>query len=273
MKDVSRGKLISTIGAVLEANLIEQVRFYAKSPLVEIYDEKKMIRFVSGLPISTLNLIAGAQLSDNDLDLQIENALIPFKKYKVPMIWWVGPTTDPKNLGVYLEKHGLKKGFDMPGMYYDLEDLEKELIFPAEFSFRQVDNDSLLQIWAETQSKGFEADPLFTRYIYKFEKSLGTNPDSPWIRYIGFLDEEAVGVSILFCGAGIAAIFNVATDPDFRRQGIGTIMTKIPLMKARDLGYKFGVLKASPVGVHLYRKMHFKRCCKIGLYYLSLNKI
>ncbi|MFW9906090.1 MAG: hypothetical protein ACFFFH_17335 [Candidatus Thorarchaeota archaeon] len=64
------------------------------------------------------------------------------------------------------------------------------------------------------------------------------------------------------------AVFNVATVPKFRRQGIGTIMTKISLLKGKSLGYNYGVLKASSMGMHLYRKMDFKECCKIGLYYL-----
>ncbi len=258
----------SAIGAALEANLIEQVKFYAKSPLAIFYDENNMVRVISGLPVSILNLIVGAKLSD-DIEGQIQNALKPFKKQKVPMIWWVGPTTEPEDLGDSLIDQGLKKSFEMPGMFYDLENLEGELKFPSEFSFKQVNNDNLLKIWAETQSKAFEADSSFTKHIYDFEKTLGTDKSSPWIRYIGFLSKEPVAVSILFHAAGVAAVFNVATMPEFRRQGIGTFMTKIPLLKARSLGYNYGVLKASPMGVHLYRKMQFEECCTIGLYYLS----
>lgn len=270
MDDILSDKSNSAIGAALEANLIEQVRFYGKSPLAIFYDENNIVRFISGFPISILNLIAGTKFSPAKIDDQIKNALIPFKKQKVPMIWWVGPTSEPDDLGDYLIEQGLKKSFDMPGMCYDLENLEDELIFPSKFSCKLVNNDILLKIWAETESKAFEADSSSTKQIYDFEKSLGTNPNSPWTRYVGFIDNEPVAVSILFQAAGVAAIFNVATIPDFRRQGIGTFMTKIPLAKARTLGYNYGVLKASPMGVHLYRKMQFEECCKIGLYFLPV---
>ncbi|MHA2247325.1 MAG: GNAT family N-acetyltransferase [Candidatus Hodarchaeales archaeon] len=268
MNEILKDKSESAIGAALEANLIEQVRLFATSPLVNYYEENNMVRLVTGLPISILNLIAGAKISEDNIEQEIQLALSPFKEQSIPMIWWVGPTTIPKDLGIHLEKEGLKKGFDMPGMFYELEMLEKKLEFPPEFIFKLVENNVLLRTWAETQSKGFEANLSFTKHIYEFEKILGTDSNSPWLRYIRFMDGVPVAVSILFQGAGVAAIFNVATVPEYRRKGIGTLMTKIPLLKARSLGYEYGVLKASPMGTHLYRKMKFKECCKIGLYYL-----
>ncbi|MFX0185074.1 MAG: GNAT family N-acetyltransferase [Candidatus Hodarchaeota archaeon] len=272
MNEILTVKSKSAIGTALEANLIEQVKFYATSPLVNLYDDKDMVRIVTGLPISIFNLIAGATFYENDIDRKIELALKPFKKQKVPMIWWVGSTSTPKDLGTYLENAGLEKSFDMPGMFYDLEKLEKKLDFPSGFTYKLVDNINILRIWTETQTNGFEGNPRENEVIFRFEKSLGFNSNSPWIRFIGFFEDEPVGVSILFLGAGVAAIFNVAIVPEFRRRGIGTLMTKIPLLKAQALGYKFGVLKASPLGARLYRYMRFEECCKIGLYYLSVEQ-
>ncbi|MFX0151737.1 MAG: GNAT family N-acetyltransferase [Candidatus Hodarchaeota archaeon] len=272
MKKILTIKSISTIGTALEANLIEQVKFYGTSPLVNLYDENNMVRIVTGLPISIFNLIAGTTFTENDIDHKIELALKPFKKQKVPMIWWVGPTSTPRNLGTYLEKHGLEKSFDMLGMFYDLEKLENNLNLPPSFIYYRVDTNHLLRLWTETQTEGFEANPNENEDIFRFEKTLGINPNSRWVRFIGFIGEKPVGVSILFLGAGVAAIFNVAVVPKFRRRGIGTLMTKIPLLKARSLGYKYGVLKASPLGAHLYKHLNFKECCKIGLYYLPIKE-
>ncbi|MFX1513245.1 MAG: GNAT family N-acetyltransferase [Promethearchaeota archaeon] len=256
----------SAIAAAIEANLIDQVKYFGKSPLVNFYDDTQMVRIVTGLPVSILNLIAGTRLSEELIEQEIELALKPFRKQKVPMIWWVGPTTLPEDLGSYLEKLGLEKVFDMPGMFYELEKIEKNLEFPPEFTVKVVDNEKILQTWADTETKGFEAHQSDTEHVYNFENTLGTDPNSPWVRYVGFMNKEPVAVSILFQSAGVAAIFNVATVPEYRRHGIGTLMTKIPLFKARSLGYKYGVLKASPLGTYLYQKMGFKECCKIGLY-------
>ncbi|MFW9779229.1 MAG: GNAT family N-acetyltransferase [Candidatus Heimdallarchaeota archaeon] len=267
MASILENRSLTGLSLALEANLIGQVRYYGQSPIIKVFDEHKMVRVVSGVPVSIFNLIAGAQLEETNIEYQIEEALEPFNRYQVPMIWWVGPMTTPKELGTHLETQGLAKIFDMPGMYYELASLEHQLQLPPHFRFEHVTSDDLLRVWAETQTKAFGVASSETQMIYEFEKSLGVRREAPWLRYIGFCNEEPVGVSILFFHAGVAAIFNVATIPEYRRQGIGQLMTKIPLFRARRLGYKFGVLKASKMGQHLYSSMDFAEICKISYYY------
>ncbi|MBU7012993.1 MAG: GNAT family N-acetyltransferase [Theionarchaea archaeon] len=80
------------------------------------------------------------------------------------------------------------------------------------------------------------------------------------------MNDEPVAVSILFLGAGVAAIFNVAVVPEFRRQGLGTLITRAPLLRARLMGYRYGVLKATQMGTKLYKNMKFEKCCTIFMY-------
>jgi len=94
----------------------------------------------------------------------------------------------------------------------------------------------------------------------------GMNPYSQWLRFVGLLNDEPVAVSILFLGAGVAAIFNVAVVPEFRRQGLGTLITRAPLLRARLMGYRYGVLKATQMGTKLYKNMKFEKCCTIFMY-------
>jgi hypothetical protein len=49
-------------------------------------------------------------------------------------------------------------------------------------------------------------------------------------------------------------------------------MTILPLLKARDLGYHYGVLKSTPVGMNLYLSLDFEKCCDISLYFQSFRK-
>ncbi|MFX0085819.1 MAG: GNAT family N-acetyltransferase [Candidatus Hodarchaeota archaeon] len=258
------------LGIALENNLIEQIKFYATSSIVKYYDNVNMTRFVTGFPVSTLNLIAGAKLKSNKIDQEIERALNPFKKEQgFPMIWWVGPNTEPHNIGNYLEKKGFKRIFDMSGMYFDLENLGRMLILPPNFRFELVESEQDLRIWAETQTRAYEGDLANIEFIYKFEKSLGLGPNLPWKRFVGYMKENPVAVSILFEGTEVAGIFNVATIPKIRRTGIGTIMTNMLLFKARELGYEISVLKATPMGEKLYQSLGFIECCKIRAFFLK----
>ncbi len=249
--------------------MIEQIKFYGTSSIVKFYDDIDMTRCITGFPVSTLNLIAGAKLKSEKIDQDIERALEPFKKEQgFPMIWWVGPNTEPHNIGIYLETRGFKRIFNMSGMYFDLENLDRKVVLPPNFRFELVEDEKDLRIWAETQTKAYEGDLTMIDFIYEFEKSLGFGSNLPWQRFVGYIKENPVAVSILFEGTEVAGIFNVATIPKIRRTGLGTIMTNILLLKARKIGYKVSVLKATPMGEKLYQSLGFKECCKIGAFFL-----
>jgi predicted GNAT family acetyltransferase len=49
----------------------------------------------------------------------------------------------------------------------------------------------------------------------------------------------------------------VYTCPEARGQGIGEMMTRDPLLDAHSLGYRYGVLYASPAGARVYRRIGF----------------
>jgi predicted N-acetyltransferase YhbS len=73
-------------------------------------------------------------------------------------------------------------------------------------------------------------------------------------------------MSTLFLGAGAAGIYFVSVHPHVRRLGIGAALTLAPLRAARELGYRIGVLDASPLGEPVHRRLGFTTCCQISLY-------
>jgi ribosomal protein S18 acetylase RimI-like enzyme len=58
-------------------------------------------------------------------------------------------------------------------------------------------------------------------------------------------------------GAG-AHIFNIATHPERRRQGLGSLMKLITIQNAYGVGAEFAYLEATTVGTGVYRRIGFR---------------
>jgi GNAT superfamily N-acetyltransferase len=86
----------------------------------------------------------------------------------------------------------------------------------------------------------------------------GAIAQSPWRAVVGYLDGEPVATNMLVCGAGVAGLYAVGTVPAARGKGIGAATTLHLLLVARALGYRYGVLFASPLGVPVYQRVGFR---------------
>jgi ribosomal protein S18 acetylase RimI-like enzyme len=53
-------------------------------------------------------------------------------------------------------------------------------------------------------------------------------------------------------------VYNVATDPAYRRRGLGKLMTTVAMRHAVDLGYHVAVLGASDMGRGVYERLGYR---------------
>lgn len=161
---------------------------------------------------------------------------------------------------------------DAPGMAIDLQTLSNQLSLPPRLTIERVDDGETLKTWLRVMIVGSELPEEILLLLLNItaEHDFKAVPDVHC--YLGRLNGEPVATSLLFLGGGVAGIYNVATLPDVRRQGIGSALTMIPLLEARKQGYRIGILQSTPMGLNLYRRLGFREYCLFSAYFWSPPK-
>jgi GNAT superfamily N-acetyltransferase len=261
LKDLSAPALV----AAIKANLFEWYRHVGSSPKAELYESPELTWFMTGIPIPFLNGVLCTQAEPEDADAIIEGTLAGFSSKNVTgLSWWVEPDTQPADLGRHLVAHGLTYHEGGPGMAVDLSALNEGLTTPPGLTIEHVGDTGALRKWAYASIVGFGFPE--TGVETWFDVFAGLGFELPLRSYVGVLNGEPVATSQLFVAAGVAGIYVVATLPAARRQGIGTAITLAPLREARALGYRVGILHASPMGLGVYRRLGFREYCRMSHY-------
>lgn len=251
--------------AAIKANLFEWCRYIGSSRKVELHDGAQMSWVLIGLPSILLNAVLRTQVEPDQADAVIQETLAHFWSKNVRKLsWWVEPGTRPAELGRHLAAHGLTYVESPVGMAMDLSALNENLKAPSGLTIERVGGREALRQWAYASAIGFglsraDADTWFDVFA-----DLGS--ELSLRNYLGILNGEPVATSQLFVAADVAGIYAVATVPEARRQGIGTAMTLAPLREACALGYRMGILHASPMGRGIYRRIGFQEYCKMSRY-------
>lgn len=263
MSGVLKDFSVSVLVEAIEANQFEFSADLGRSSRAELHEDLDIVWFVTGIPFPTFNRVLRAQFETSDIDARIETALAPFKSRNVPMMWHTGPTTRPADLGEHLTAHGLMRTENEPGMAVDLLALDDDLAIPSALAIERIGDIEGLRKWCDIFAFTFELPDGVAEAIFDVELDLGVGKH-PWRRlYVGLLRGEPVATSLLFLGAGVAGIYGVGTVPDARRRGIGKAMTVVPLLEARAMGYRIGVLHSSPMGLGVYRRLGFQEYCRL----------
>ena len=113
----------------IEENLVEALAAWGRLPRAEAHREIDRLEYITHAPYPLFNGVARARLPAEDLDGRIDAVLAPFRQRRLPMMWWVGPHSEPVHLGESLEAHGLiHAGADVGAEDGDWRDAMSELL-------------------------------------------------------------------------------------------------------------------------------------------------
>jgi ribosomal protein S18 acetylase RimI-like enzyme len=175
-----------------------------------------------------------------------------------PMSWDVGPSLRNTSLEECLHANGWSKDEEVQSMVLDLHTVKMPAKSPDGLTIKQVEDEETFKQHIDTMIAGFEFPEPMAHYASGLDFGDKFLHDPATYYYVGYVQGKPVTISLVLLYAGIAGIYNIATIPQMRRQGLATAMTLAALRQARDLGYHIAVLQASEMGVHVYRRLGFQ---------------
>ncbi len=262
LQDFSPTALIKGI----EENLYEYVKLYGVLEDAELYDGADMLRLrTPSVPNPFFNSILRARFSLLEVEEKLDTILSYYFETFLPVMWWVGSTTQPEDLGQRLRSRGFYLE-QMPGMAVHLATLPPKTVTPPTFRMERVRDEDMLRLWIQVNAAPYDFLDYINDAFFDCYFKHGFDKQAALRHYVGWLGDTPIACSTMFLGAGVAGIYSVATLPEARRQGIGSAMTLYPLLEAYSEGFQVGVLSATRMGVSIYEKMGFQEYCKTNMY-------
>jgi len=250
----------SALIAANKANLFGYFEYIGTSSAsnVEVHNSAEIKWILTGLSYAFLNNVLHTHFEAEQAGKRIEETLTHFGSRNVRYAtWWAEPDARPTTLGDELTAKGLTYSRGMPGMAADLQTLKEDLPKPAGLTIETVRDEATLKKWVQPGLIGF-GDTEVREGDICFDLFTGLGFGLPLRLYLASLNGKPVAASQLFLGAGVAGLYWVATVSEARKQGIGAAISLAPLLDAREMGYRIGILQASPMGEPIYRRLGFR---------------
>jgi GNAT superfamily N-acetyltransferase len=255
-----------SVKSVIKANWEAYHYCLARSPNVELSIGRYLTWFMTDLPDHFMNLVVCNQLPSEGVDDLIESALIHFRPMNIRKLSWLTHENIPSTeINKVLLAHGLifSDAFATE-MAVELSLLPDDLLTHPGLRIVPVDGEHVLKQWIHVAGIGFRIDESFEKVWFDFFADAIF--DTRFQTYLALLDGRPVATSQLFLSEGVAGIYNVSCIPEARGQGIGSAITLAPLLKARQMGYRIGILQASKGGYKVYRRLGFQDFGKLSVH-------
>lgn len=231
---------------------------------VNLVKENNLIYLMSEL-ITTTQMNAIVDYSGQNIDDGvIKDVNGRYSSLGLDNAWNIIPGKSPSTLEKQLQKDGFYCKTEFPHMLLhhakvDVRDLKQEIL-GSELQIKEITKREIEQ-FVNVVIKGFGFPmKIYEPYCELFKKIVIKKSEHKL--FIGYLNNIPVSTSIAFYNSGLAGIYRIATLPEFRRKGLGRLMTIDLIVRAIDNEYSQSVLHASELGKPIYEKIGFEEIYK-----------
>ncbi|HEU4406029.1 MAG TPA: GNAT family N-acetyltransferase [Polyangiaceae bacterium] len=213
-----------------------------------------VVAYASGLSHPLFNGVLSARLDPSALPATAGRLREQFAALGLPATWWVGPDSEPADLGERLAALGFPQVDAAELMAIDLASLPDEAP-PVGLEVRPVEEPDEVRAWAGVVTEVFHVSgPAGPAYAALEAANPATER---YARFGGWADGRLVATAALTTDAGVAGIYAVATLAAYERRGYGRALTLAALREGRRRGLAVGTLQATRAGHPVYRRLGF----------------
>ena len=258
------------LAAATRANLYDFFLCGERAPVMELARRDGFVRWFLPHPLAWFHgALSSRDAAPGDGDA-LDETLAYFKdKNAGEVCWWLQDNVSAAGWEELLAARGFTSVEGPPGMAVDLAALPAHVILPPGAEIHKVEDAADMRTFTELLSAVFGFPPESVDVICEWEVAVGLG--LPSTCYLATLDGVPVGTSQVLHGAGVPGVYNVAVTEEARGKGLGAALTLQPLLEARAMGYRAGVLQSSESGYSLYRRLGFEQHCRLDFSYLKLE--
>jgi GNAT superfamily N-acetyltransferase len=266
MTDTSPTGMSAAIADGLEACFL----LLATAPGGESHKTDGITVAFTGLPFFLFNGVFRTRLDVHlpapELDRRIGEVVTYLRSRGVPFGWSVLPDDYPPDLQARLVASGFAPAGEQPGMAIALDQLGPAPQSPEGIAVAEVTDMEGIGVHMHLVASGSGLPPDFERAFLTLLQRLPFGPGKPIRYFLASEQGEPVGTSLVVLSGRVAGIFSVATVPQARGRGVGTLVTDLALRAAREEGHRIAILESSQMGYNVYRRIGFEEYCRIEHY-------
>jgi GNAT superfamily N-acetyltransferase len=209
------------------------------------------------VPHPLFNSVCGATFSEDAVEERALAVVAAYVERGLPFLWWATPSGHAESLRPVLTGAGMIVE-DVPGMWRACDDtLDPRL--HERLSVDVAESRAELLTSIEVMTEGFAMpEDLVEPLLTVVDAMQGS-----FVQVTARLDGRPVGSGTVFFDGTTGGLYNIATVPDARGQGVGRAITATLANVARERGCAQTVLHASEAGRPLYERLGYEAVCVV----------
>jgi hypothetical protein len=232
------------------AHLRAYLKAVAGLPGGELHERDGVVWCRSGIPWPMFN--GAIATADGDGD-GAADAVASLVDGGLPWFAWELPDSPPALVEAAVRAGAREFDRRAPWVQARVADLDEPEL-PDGVTMEEVVDEAGHRLWAAMMREIYGFPELGEQAWTMPGERLGWS-GLPWRQWIAYADGEPAGITLLYCGGGVATLLGVGTKPAARRRGIGRLVTLFPLKRS---GEEVAGFFATEEGMHLYRALGFE---------------